>query len=63
MGMALKGRGQMQEATEHFKQALAINPTYLNSHFNLGILYEGIGNNDAALKEFRTVLQFNPTDH
>ena len=62
MGMALKKNGRSQEASDHFRQALAINPSYLNAHFNLGIIYESIEDYDAALKEFEAVLRLNPAD-
>jgi len=62
LGMVLKRQGHLQEATEHFRQALAINPLYVNSHFNLGTIYESNGYIDAALEEFKTVLQINPAD-
>ena len=36
LGMALAGRGQVDEAIAHYQKALEIKPDYVEAHNNLG---------------------------
>ena len=36
MGIALKGQGKLEEATESYKQAISLKPNYADAHFNMG---------------------------
>ena len=62
MGILLAQQYRFNEAIEHFKEALSINPTLTDVHINLGNSYQVVGNYGAALGEFREAVRINPND-
>ncbi len=60
---SLRGLGRLNEAEAGYQKALAIDPTFVPAHYNLGILYQEYLNNfDAALVSFEKVLQNEQQD-
>jgi Tfp pilus assembly protein PilF len=50
------------DAIEILNKAVAIDPNYIKARLNLGLAYFYIGNQEAAKKEYRILLQISP-DH
>ena len=49
----------MEEAIEFFKQAIRLNPNYVDAHFLLGVAYIGIKDRDSALEQYRILKRLN----
>ena len=62
LGRALMARDQLDEAVQHFRRALEIDPSFAGAHNNLGIAYAKQGRFEQALSEVRLALRFDP-DH
>lgn len=50
------------EAEAVLKNAISIEPNNRDIHFNLGIIYDKMGNKEQCIKEMREVLVINPHD-
>ena len=46
--------------SEYYKKALQKNPASDSAHFNLGAVYQQLGQKEKALDEFKTTLSLNP---
>jgi len=57
MGNIAYEKGRLEDAREYYQRVLALNPYNLETHFNLGMLYERLGQPSLALARFRTFLQ------
>jgi tetratricopeptide (TPR) repeat protein len=55
-------RGDREEAERAFKTAEALSPSSSRAHFMLGLLYSDSGRTADAIREYRTGLQFDPTN-
>ena len=62
MGLALAGRGLLDQAAVHYREALRINPEYDRVYNNLGILFLKKGDVQAATTQFLKALQLNETN-
>ena len=51
-GVCYKAIGQLETAVNSFEKALAIKPDFADSHYNLGLTLQGLGQMDAALTDF-----------
>jgi tetratricopeptide (TPR) repeat protein len=60
LGGALEQAGKHEEAIEHYKQGLRINPDHFEALNNLGVILEQTGKNQDAIKCFRQVLRIKP---
>jgi tetratricopeptide (TPR) repeat protein len=61
LGVAESRRGQLH-ALSSFREALDINPTHPDYHFNMGFMLFKTGQFEAAADRFRAVLDRNPAD-
>jgi len=61
-GIVKHQTGDDQGAILDFQQAVNLDPSNPDAHFNLAALQEGRGEIGAALAEYRAVLQNNPND-
>ena len=61
-GNRLEEAGQLREACERYRQAVAQAPRYAKAHLNLGIGLEAIGQIDAAIAAHGNALQAAPDD-
>lgn len=52
-GIALSQKGDLKAAEAVFKDALILNPDPMKVHYELGLVYEKMGDLDKALGEFR----------
>ena len=60
LGLALAGRGQVDEAIAHYQKALEIKPDYAEAHNNLGIALAGRGQVDEAIAHYQKALEIKP---
>ncbi len=54
--------GDYQAATTYFNKAIELDPNFLDSYYNLGVLYEYQKDYDNAMKILRTLVAKNPGD-
>ncbi|HTU02927.1 MAG TPA: tetratricopeptide repeat protein [Candidatus Sulfotelmatobacter sp.] len=59
-GLALAQAGDLDGATRDFLQAIAVDPSYVKSHNNLGVLYKRKGLTVQAMGEYATATQLDP---
>ena len=55
--------GQYDKAMAAFRQAIAIEPNYIDAYYNLGTILEFIKQDDAALVVFKQIIVRNPNDY
>lgn len=60
LGIALAERGQVDEASEHFRRALEIKPDHAEAHNNLSLALQRQGKLDEAIAHAQTALRVNP---
>ena len=60
LGVILGRRGEMEEAIEHYREALRINPVYVKAHNNLGNGLARRGEMGAAIEHYREALRIDP---
>jgi tetratricopeptide (TPR) repeat protein len=60
LGDALSQQGRTEEAISQYREALRINPTYVDAHINLGIALDQQGQTGEALGQYREAVQINP---
>ena len=59
-GVALVKTGRMQEAIEHYKQALQLDPNYPEAHSNLGVVLVQTGQTQEAIEHYKQALMLRP---
>ncbi|MBI2505306.1 MAG: tetratricopeptide repeat protein [Candidatus Latescibacteria bacterium] len=59
-GLALYGKGQVQEALGAFEKSLALNPRYGKTWSNLGSVYEDLGRSAEATRAYEQALALEP---
>ena len=55
--------GQYDKAITCFREAIAIEPDYIDAYYNLGSILEFVKQNDAALTVFKQIIVRKPTDY
>ena len=60
LGVVARERGRLQEATDHYLEAMRVKPNYVDGNINLGNVLALQGKIDEAIKHFRKALRFNP---
>jgi tetratricopeptide (TPR) repeat protein len=60
LGCALRATpGRLDEAILHYREALRLNPNYVEAHYNLGKAMEALGRSPEAAAEFEEALRLN----
>ncbi len=59
-GTAFEKKGQNDRALEDYKQALVLNPSYLEAYIRLGILYGKAGDFGKAIDQFNQAVKADP---
>jgi tetratricopeptide (TPR) repeat protein len=62
LGVALKRQGQVNEAIEHFKKTIEIDPQFTEAYNNMGNAYMDIGRSEEAVRQYRSALNLAPND-
>ena len=62
LGLALLERGETDQAIEHYREALRIDPNSVLAHNDLGEALQRLGRDDQAIEQFEAVLRLDP-DH
>jgi protein O-mannosyl-transferase len=62
LGYVLFQKGRVDEAIDHFRRTLQIDPNYKDTHYNLANALLQKGNLDEAIVQYREALQLKP-DH
>ena len=60
LGVALRSRGQLFEAAQHYGEALRLDPAYAAAYNNLGLLLMQQGKIEEALSYFKKALEKKP---
>ena len=60
LGRQYMDRGQYEVSLDKLKRAVANDKTYAPAHTMLGVLYETIGEDEDAEKEFRLAVHYDP---
>ena len=60
LGAANKGLGKTVEASEAFKKATELNPTYADGHSNLGVTLQEQGKLEEAIEAYTKALSLKP---
>jgi tetratricopeptide (TPR) repeat protein len=60
LGLVLVGRGRVDEAITHYRQALKIKPDYALAHYNLGTVLAQQGRVDEAIAHYQQSLKLKP---
>lgn len=55
LGECYRVLGRLEEAEEQFNRALVINPGYISSIYNLGLVFQSSGRLDRAIAQFEAV--------
>ena len=53
-------RGDLEEAGRHFEKAIELNPQSADSLYNLGVVLEGLGQIDEAIRRFTAAAAIDP---
>ncbi len=61
-GATLSNLGVLDEAEDAYRQAIALNPGFIQPRLNLGLILERRGLPDKALEEWQWVVRHVPTD-
>jgi cytochrome c-type biogenesis protein CcmH/NrfG len=59
-GACLHGMGMGDRAVQEFRKALAMSPRHAIAHFNLGVVFMDIQQNDSAKVYFKKYLEIEP---
>lgn len=54
--------GEPARARDAYKRSLAVNPFVIDGHYGLGAAYEDLGQEKAALSEYREAARFDPNN-
>src|SRR5262249_21187112 len=61
LGLVLQEMGHLDEARQHYVEALRLNPSFAKAHTNLGGVLEEMGNLDEARQHCVEALRLNPS--
>ena len=62
LGFALASHGQIDDAIDQYRKALAIKPDHFKAHYNLANAFAGRGQADEAVAEYLRALEIDPQD-
>jgi len=62
LGIALRDRGETDQAITHYRQAIALRPAYAEAHYNLGRLLAEKGEVNDAIDHYEAALAISPAD-
>jgi tetratricopeptide (TPR) repeat protein len=62
LGIVLTDQGDIDQAIDHYRHAVALRPAYAEAHYNLGRLLVGQGRVDDAIVHYEKAAEINPGD-
>ncbi len=62
LGLALRTRGDLDDAVVAYREAIRLNPKYAHAHHNLGVALRAKGDLDGAVAAYREAIRLNPED-
>ena len=62
-GLDYYNLGQYENAITHFRQAVELDPNYIDAYYNLGSLLEYLHQDEAALGVFKQIMLRKPDDY
>jgi tetratricopeptide (TPR) repeat protein len=62
LAIALRAKGETDQAITHYRQAVALRPNYAEAHYNLGRLLVEKGQFGDAIAHYEKALAVNPAD-
>jgi tetratricopeptide (TPR) repeat protein len=62
LGIVLAEQGHIDQAIDHYQDAVALRPAYAEAHYNLGRLLVEQGRLDDAVAHYEKAVQINPGD-
>jgi protein O-mannosyl-transferase len=62
LGIALRDRGETEQAISHYRQAIGFRPNYAEAHYNLARLLVEKGEFSDAIAHYEKALLINPAD-
>ena len=61
LGLVLSSQGRAEEAIEHYREAIAIQPKWsAGGHYNIAVGLWDLGDLNGAIAEFRETIRFDP---
>jgi len=60
LGTALSAEGENDDAIAHYREAIDINPSYVDAHYNLGVALAAQGKNEEAIAQYHAAIKINP---
>ncbi len=60
LGIVYDTAGRYGEAIAEYREALELDPDYIEAHNNLAVIYDRMGRNEKAIGELKKVLGLNP---
>ena len=63
LGLKSYEQGDTESAITFFKQAIDLDPGFVDAYYNLGAIYKKQGNNQSAIGAFRKAVEINPSDY
>jgi len=60
LGFALRKKGRLEEAIEHYRIAIQIQPDYVLAHHNLGFAYYASRSYDKAVEQYDHAIRLQP---
>ena len=63
LGSIYKSLGNLEEANNYEKKAIAFNPDYIDGYYNIGCNLLSLGKNNDAIKKFRKTISLNPNHY
>ncbi len=60
LGAAQSGQGKPKKAIASYRQALKVNPDYVDAHYNLGNTFKALGKLGSAAASYRQAIKLKP---
>ena len=61
-GRTAEGAGDLTQACQRYREAIALAPQYPTAHLNLGVACEAAGDRESALRSYEAVLAIDPAN-
>ena len=62
LGLLAKRDGDSAKAIEHTRVSLSVDPDFHLAYYNLGVIYQDIGDVNGMMESFRNATRLSPND-